>query len=147
MELQHPTLSSAHIHLNSTPKEKNSFCHFLSFEEQSGFLVWQWSSFLSYNPLISSVFRVPWHCVSRKSTAWFVSMPTGPVEMLEPSRGLFICCHWVQRAGTLTVHSMMNPTISTLLHISSSQIDNLLCTGSRKFIKEDIEDLEPQYRI
>lgn len=124
---------STHLHLNSTPKEKSSFCNFSlksSLDTQFGNdLRFSLSSLLSplffeYHSTVSAekalhgsspCRRGPWRC-------WNQAVAVYQLSLSAESRNL-------------TAHCMMNPTISTLLHyIFLTDRYSSYTQGSRKLI-------------
>lgn len=126
---------STHLHLNSTPKEKSSFCLFFfslksSLDSQFGNdLCFSLSSLLSplffeYHSTVSAekalhgsspCRRGPWRCWNQAVAVYLLSLSA--------------------ESWNLTAHCMMNPTISTLLHyIFLTDRYSSYTQGSRKLI-------------
>ncbi len=148
MELQHPTLSSVHIYTSTRLLRKKTL-FVISFLWRVVWILILAMIFISLlQPSYLLCFSRTMALCQQKKHCMVRLHADGARGDAGTKQGLFICCHWVQRAGTSLRTAWWTPLSLHSFIISSSQIDNLpMHRGVGSSFKEDIEDLEPQYRI
>ncbi len=109
------SFTSTHLHLNSTPKDKNYLCHFFSLKSSLDSYFGNDLHF-SLTTLLSPLF-FEYHGTVSAEKALHGSSPCrrGPWRCWNQAGAVYLLSLSAE-SRNLTAHCMMNPTISTLLH-------------------------------